>query len=69
MIKIENWSIVNKDPFKAPELRKQYLQGNVYGHPKHEDEKLIITSSIVKEKDGFVITCRAKESPMSSALG
>ena len=56
MIKIENWSIVNKDPYRAPEVQKQYLKGNVYGHPKHEDEKLIITSSLIKEKDGFIIT-------------
>jgi hypothetical protein len=58
MIKIENWSIVEKadNPYQAPELRKQYLRGTVYNHPIKGDGKLVITSSIIKEEDGYIIT-------------
>ena len=47
MVKLNNWSIVGEnDPYKAPELRKKYLQGKVFGHLQVEDGKMVTTSSI-----------------------
>jgi len=46
---MENWAVVEDyDPYMAPECRKSRLQGTVYGHPKHEDGKVLVTSSIKK---------------------
>lgn len=46
---MENWAVVEDyDPYKAPEDRKARLQGTVYGHPKHDDGKVLVTSSIQK---------------------
>ena len=56
-MRIENWSIIGiGDPYLAPELRRIRLMGNVYGHLRHYDGKLIITSTIVGELDGDVLT-------------
>lgn len=46
-VSIENWSMFTDDtPFLAPELRKMYLQGNVYNHENFEDGQFVYTSSI-----------------------
>jgi len=54
--KLENWSIVFKDPYQAPECRKSYLQGNIYGREDIEDGKFVTTSSIIKTEDNLVYT-------------
>ena len=40
-IVINNWAVVTKDPYLAPELQHSHLNGNVENHPKHEKGKLI----------------------------
>ncbi len=48
-IRIENWAIVyNEDAYTAPELRVPRLRGNVFGHPRIEDGKPIITSRVLE---------------------
>lgn len=48
-MKLENWAVVEEyEPYTASELRKARLQGTVYGHPKHDDGKRVVTSSIQK---------------------
>ena len=61
MIRLENWCIVlPMDPYKAPEILANmgaFLQGHAYGHPRHEDGKLVTTSKIVgykEEEDTFL---------------
>lgn len=52
-MKLKNWSVTggfNQD-FTAPELKKYYLQGNVYGHPNFKDGNPIITSRIMEIND------------------
>lgn len=49
-VRLENWSTVFVDddnPYRAPELRVMRLHGEVYGHPRHEDGKIVITSRVV----------------------
>ena len=52
-MRLKNWSATggfNQD-FTAPELKKYYLQGNVYGHPNFKDGDPVITSMIMKIND------------------
>lgn len=59
MPQLENWSIISStiDPYKAPELSKPALRGNVFGHPRFEDGKLIHTSSIAGiTKENHILT-------------
>jgi len=44
---LENWSLVFKDPYQAPELQRPALHGDVYGHPNFEDGSTVTTSTIV----------------------
>jgi hypothetical protein len=49
-MKIENWAVIfppSVSPYTPPELLKQSLQGEIFGHPKFNDGKRITTSSIV----------------------
>ncbi len=49
-MRIENWAVVfppSISPYTPPELLKQSLQGEVFGHPKCNDGRRITTSSIV----------------------
>ena len=57
MPRIENWSFVFKgdDAYMPPELSKQALHGEVYGHHRCEDGKSVLTSSVV-HADGRKIT-------------
>lgn len=55
MIRLENWSVCfgSADPWRPPEGCASTLQGNVYGHPLHDDGKFVVTSvpvTIDKEK-------------------
>jgi len=45
-MKLENWSITH-GLYKAPEQGGR-LVGNVYGHPRHFDGKLVRTSRVVE---------------------
>ncbi len=57
-VRLENWAIVHDDdPYLAPELRKQKLHGQCFGHPRFEDGEAITTSSI-QSIDGEVIVTR-----------
>lgn len=54
MVKLECWSM-SRNPFHAPELGTERLQGKVYGHPKYEDGVSILTA-FIKSVDGKVVT-------------
>jgi hypothetical protein len=48
IVNMENWSVTGDyDEYTPPELRHHYLQGNVYGHPKHKDGNYLHSSFIV----------------------
>lgn len=49
-IRIEQWAVVeDADPYVAPEMRRRYLRGQVFGHPnpRHADGKTVTTSRII----------------------
>lgn len=48
--KLENWSFVTPNIYRAPELGGQIFHGNVYGHPHFPDGSSINTSEIVGRK-------------------
>lgn len=52
-MRLENWYVTNDflNPYVAPELKPCYLIGNVYGHPRFEDGRQVITSRIMEIKD------------------
>ena len=52
-MRLNNWSVSGgcDQNFTAPELRKYYLQGNVYGHPDFKNGDPVITSRIIKIND------------------
>ena len=52
-MRLKNWYIANDflNLYTAPELKPYYLVGNVYGHPRFEDDKQVITSKIVEIND------------------
>lgn len=49
MPRLEQWKMGEQpgQEFVAPELRKKFLQGNVYGHPRFADGFPVNTSSLV----------------------
>ena len=53
---LNNWSVVYKDPYKAPEQQSPCLCGHVSGHERFEDGKIVTTSTIMGLEDGFIIT-------------
>ena len=47
-MRLEQWEVVIIDDiYQAPEMVKSRLQGKIYGSPKHEDGKEVVTSHIV----------------------
>lgn len=55
---VKNWSITSDfTSYTAPEMRKYFLCGNVYGNVKFEDGTSIRTSNIIKieEKNDYKI--------------
>lgn len=48
-MRLENWSLCFRgyDFYIAPERQNISLQGNVYGHPKFEDGKFVVTSRVM----------------------
>ena len=55
-ITLEDWSIVNRDPYTAPELQDACLQGKVTGHPSFDDGARVTTSHIEKLDGGLIVT-------------
>ncbi len=53
---LENWALVNRDPYLAPELATFSLVGGVYGDPTREPGKRIITSMVVGKVGEYVKT-------------
>jgi hypothetical protein len=51
---MRNWGICSntEDPYLAPELRRCWLVGNVFGHPLHKNGTYITTSPIVSIEAG-----------------
>lgn len=58
MVRIENWSIIQKplSHYDAPECNYSYLQGTVFGHPSKKDGTKVITSKIVLSHKTIVAT-------------
>lgn len=56
--RLENWSFIVRsgDPYTAPELISGQLAGNVYNHPRFKDGEPVVTSLVVKEENGKVVT-------------
>lgn len=47
---LKNWSVTS-NPWEAPEIRENFLQGDAYGHPKFPNDSNIKTSAIVFIED------------------
>lgn len=45
---IKNWSILNGWNYSVPEVTKNVLRGDAYGHDRFEDGTLVNTSTIVE---------------------
>jgi hypothetical protein len=54
---IKNWSVkqVNYNIYNAPEINNLCVMGNIFNHPKFENDTLISTSAI-KDTEGKIIT-------------
>ena len=58
-VRIDGWMVSTPEqPYTAPELRVRVLSGVVTGHPRHEDGKLVTTSSIksLNPLEGIIVT-------------
>jgi hypothetical protein len=58
MFKLENWSVdaSTGNGYLAPELRRPFLIGEIYGHPKFADGSMVRTSIIVSTTGRLVST-------------
>ena len=54
--RLENWSVVVDDPFRAPETGGQCLAGNTYGDPRRADGTHVVTSPVVSVNGALVTT-------------
>jgi hypothetical protein len=62
MITLKNWSLVVKNsPYQAPELGDVCLRGISFGHPKHDDGTVVVTTPIVKKEFGVITTRSGSE--------
>jgi hypothetical protein len=54
---IKNWSVkqVNYNIYNAPEINNLCVMGNIFNHPRFENDTLISTSAI-KDTEGKIIT-------------
>jgi len=60
-MKLENWSVCGAfSPYRSPENQIIQLRGEVHGHPKFAEGKLIWTSPIVSV-NGRTITTKNSE--------
>ena len=48
MIRLENWSMLDGNPYLADEIKEGFLLGSVYGHSEFEDGEQIVTSCIIE---------------------
>lgn len=56
-VRMEDWKLhTNATPYTAPEAICQWLTGRVYGHPHHQDGKLVSTTEIVSRRKNRVST-------------
>ena len=63
MAKINNWSLIHmrNSEYDAPETRKVYFAGEVYGHSFFDDGERIVTSEIVGFKGNKFYTFSGTE--------
>ena len=55
--KLNNWSLIcYGGPYTPPELARQCLIGESFGHSKHEDGHIVVTSRIKGRCGDLVIT-------------
>ena len=56
--RLENWAViaVPDSPYQAPELWRQRLHGNVYGHPRFGNGTEVTTSPITSKKGENILT-------------
>lgn len=50
-IRIENWQVATN-----PWTRKQYLHGEIYGHPDFPDGHTVTTSRLIDLRDDVAVT-------------
>lgn len=56
-INIVKWSITTRsEPYAAPECMRQFIQGNVYDHPRFADGHRVTTSAIKRVEGPYVET-------------
>lgn len=68
-MKLENWAVVCKNPYSAPEMCDQHFMGEVYGHARFEDGEEITTSTVVDYKDGKFVTRSGSEYELGKVRG
>jgi len=57
---LDNWSTTS-NPYQAPEIRKTYLQGEVFGHPNFQEGDKVYTSHIVQSEGRWIKTSSGSE--------
>lgn len=61
-IKLENWSVITAaDPYMAPEMMSLHLQGNVFNDSRREDNTNVVTSKVIGQRNGRVVTNSGSE--------
>jgi hypothetical protein len=50
-VRLENWQVINNSGEK-----KAYLCGEVYGHPRLPDGRLVTTSAVIELHDDTAVT-------------
>ena len=55
MVRLENWSVVTRNPYMAPEVSRPHLAGIAHGHRRRPEPHSVVTSRIV-EVSGRIIT-------------
>jgi hypothetical protein len=56
-IRIAKWSITtHPEPYDPPECMRQFIQGDVYDHPRFPDGTRVTTSAIERVEGPYVIT-------------
>lgn len=58
---LKQWAMTlrSEDAYRAPEACGRYLKGHVFGHPKYEDNSVIVTSGIVSVSGRKITTKRS----------
>ncbi len=50
-VRLENWEV-----FDNSWKMKRYLHGEVYGHPRLPDGRMVMTSSVIELRDDVAVT-------------